>query len=160
MNICAALKLKSTPALTSALQRVCSAWPKGKAGAPRTGLVPLLHPNKPALAALILCPRFRRTLSRERLSAARPWRKVCWHNNFFSNLERFSGLRQANSSKLRLRLYLAKHSAPTMATPERARRTFQIVVAATKQWGIGKGAPRSVTTPSQGRAFSPCCTLT
>ena len=27
-----------------------------------------------------------------------------------------------------------------MVTPEAARRTFQIVVAATKQWGIGKGA--------------------
>lgn len=26
-----------------------------------------------------------------------------------------------------------------MVTPEQARRTFQIVVAATKQWGIGKG---------------------
>jgi hypothetical protein len=24
-------------------------------------------------------------------------------------------------------------------TPEQARRTFQIVVAATRQWGIGKG---------------------
>jgi hypothetical protein len=26
-----------------------------------------------------------------------------------------------------------------MVTPEHARRTFQIVVAATRQWGIGKG---------------------
>lgn len=26
-----------------------------------------------------------------------------------------------------------------MVTPDAARRTFQIVVAATKQWGIGKG---------------------
>jgi hypothetical protein len=43
-----------------------------------------------------------------------------------------------------------------MATPERARRTFQIVVAATKQWGIGKGALRYVTTPSQGCALQGC----
>jgi hypothetical protein len=35
-----------------------------------------------------------------------------------------------------------------MVTPEHARRTFQIVVAATRQWGIGKGMIHASSLPS------------
>ena len=40
-----------------------------------------------------------------------------------------------------------------MASPERARRTFQVVVAATKTWGIGAGGALPWRLPGDLRHF-------
>lgn len=44
-----------------------------------------------------------------------------------------------------------------MSPAEQAWRTFQIVVAATKQWGIGKGEPRCLWVSGRWRRVALCC---